>query len=155
MACFAESFSNRKRIMTHMNERANKQMTFMDLQKSEVMQDAAEYSEDRSWRPEVLAGKQAATESKNDFEISEVWHWYHARLKLLGKFSDDQARLYALLNWREPFLKRAIHSARLEVNLIPGDDRARQAHLEYLAAEYLARQVLDIADIPRIEPQAA
>ena len=127
----------------------------MDLLKSEIIQDTAEHSEFQTWQPEVLDGEPAALKQKSDFEISEVWHWYHARLKLLGKLSNTQARLLALLNWREAQLNAAIHAARLEVNRMPGDECARQAHLEYLAAEYLAREALGMASIPTIEPHPA
>ena len=127
----------------------------MDLHKSEIIQDIAEHSEVQTWQPEVLDGELAAPHQKSDFEISEVWHWYHARLKLLGKLNDTQARLLALLNWRDTQLNGAIHAARLEVNRMPGDDCARRAHLEYLAAEYLAQETLGMASIPTTEPHPA
>lgn len=138
-----------------MEKHANKQVNIMEQHKSEIIQDAVDLSEHRPWQPEVLAVEQTAAGSKNDFDVSEVWLWYHARLKLLGKLSNAQARLFALLNWREPELKGAIHAARLEVNRMHGDDCARQAHLEYLAAEHLAREALGIAAIPRVEPRPA
>lgn len=127
----------------------------MDPQKNVNVQDTAEHTEIQGWKPAVLDGEQAARQQKSDFEITEVWQWYHARLKLLGNFSNTQARLLALLNWRDSQVKAAIHAARLEVNQMPGDEYARQAHLEYLAAEYLARATLDLASIPMVEPHPA
>lgn len=127
----------------------------MDPQKNVQVQDTAEHSEFQAWKPALLEGEKTASQQKSDFEIAEVWHWYHARLKLLGKLNNAQARLHAILNWRDPLIKAAIHAARLEVNRMPGDEAARQAHLEYLAAEYLAREALDLASIPTIEPHPA
>lgn len=127
----------------------------MDLHKSKIVQDTAEHSEIQTWQPEVLEGERAAPQQNSDFDISEIWHWYHARLKLLGKLNNAQAHLLALLNWREPQLKGAIHAARLKVNQLPGDECSRRAHLEYLAAEYLACEVLGMASIPTIEPHPA
>ena len=126
----------------------------MDPQLKNV-KDSVDQSESPAWQPEVLDGEHTASLQDSDFEISELWNWYHARLKLLGEIGNSQARLLALLNWRATSVKAAVHAARLEVNKMPGDDAAKQAHLEYLAAEYLAREALDLASVPRIEPHSA
>lgn len=127
----------------------------MDPQKTKLIQDTTELSDDHAWQPEILDGERASDNHHRDYTLSEVWNWYHARLKQLGHLSNTEARLLALLNWRDSSLDAALHTARLEVNQMPGDESDRKAHLEYLAGEYLARETLGMASIPRIEPRPA
>jgi hypothetical protein len=107
--------------------------------------------EETTWRPEVLDGAIEEHELPSDFDLDEVWHWFHSRLKALGHLSHDDARLTALLNWNDITVGEALRTARLHVNQVDEEGEVRQAHLEYLTAEYLARQVLEKESIPAPE----
>lgn len=90
-----------------------------------------------------------------DFDLSEVWQWFHARLKALGGLSHDDARLSAILNWNEETIREALHAARLHYSEWDGEQEALQAQLEYTTAEYLARRVLKEEPIPAPELRPA
>lgn len=104
-----------------------------------------------AWQPEVLAGAAEACDLPADFDLSEVWYWLHSRLRALGELSHDDARLTALLNWNEITVADAVHAARLQNQSADGEEQAVQVHLEFLTAEYLARQVLEDDTIPTPE----
>ena len=104
-------------------------------------------TEDASWRPEVLEGALAAEELPADFDLDEVWYWFHSRLRALGNLSHDDARLTAVLNWNEIMVGDALRTARLSLDQ-QEEGAERQAHLEYLTAEFLTRHVLQEESIP-------
>ena len=112
-------------------------------------------TEDAAWQPEVLDGALDDQDIPSDFDLDEVWRWFHSRLKALGGLSHDDARLTALLNWNEITLGDALRAARLHVNQEDGDWEAMRAHLEYMTSEYLARQVLEKEAIPAPELHSA
>ena len=101
-----------------------------------------------SWQPEVLEGTAGTCDLPADFDLDEVWHWLHSRLKALGNLSHDDAKLTALLHWKEATVCDAVRAARLESKDVDGEGTAMRAHLEFLTAEYLARQILEEEDIP-------
>ena len=104
-----------------------------------------------NWQPEVLAGAAEVRDLPADFDLSEVWYWLHSRLRALGELSHDDARLTALLNWNEVTVADAVHAARLQNKSADGEEQAVQVHLEFLTAEYLARQLLEEDTIPAPE----
>lgn len=104
-----------------------------------------------NWQPEVLAGAAEVRDLPADFDLSEVWYWLHSRLRALGELSHDDARLTALLNWNEFTVADAVHAARLQNKSADGEEQAVQVHLEFLTAEYLARQLLEEDTIPAPE----
>ena len=104
-----------------------------------------------NWQPEVLAGAAEVRDLPADFDLSEVWYWLHSRLRALGELSHDDARLTALLNWNEVTVAAAVHAARLQNKSADGEEQAVQVHLEFLTAEYLARQLLEEDTIPAPE----
>jgi len=112
-------------------------------------------AEEISWRPEVLDGCALAECIPADLDLEEVWYWLHSRLKALGELSHDDARLTALLNWNDVTVSDALHAARLHVNKLDEEEAIRQAHLEFLTAEFLARQILEKEDIPSRELRPA
>lgn len=107
-----------------------------------------------AWRPEVLRGATEAGATA-DFDLAEIWHWFHARLEWLGDLTPDEARLQALLHWREKSITIAVQAARLEANRFPEADDGRRAYLEYLAADCLARFALGRDSLPDLEPHPA
>lgn len=112
-------------------------------------------AEEIAWQPEVLDGCALAESIPADLDLAEVWYWLHSRLKALGELSHDDARLTALLNWNDVTVSDALHAARLHVNKLDEEEAIRQAHLEFLTAEYLARQVLEKEAIPSRELRPA
>lgn len=106
-----------------------------------------------SWKPEVLDSAKSALPA--DFDLSEVWQWFHARLRALGELSHDDARLIALLNWNDRTIRNALHAARLHYGEWNGETDALQTQLEFTTAEYLARQVLIEEPIPAPELRPA
>ena len=105
-------------------------------------------TEDSAWQPEVLNGVQDALDLPSDFDLAEVWYWFHSRLKALGDLNHDDARLTALMNWNGGTVGDALHAARLHVNQLDEESAVRQVHMEFLTAEYLARHVLEKKTIP-------
>ena len=111
--------------------------------------------DEADWQPEVLDGSANHVETPVDLDLAEVWYWFHSRLKALGDLDHDNARLMALLTWNEATVSRAVYAARLEVNQLEDEGVARRSHLEYLAAEYMARLVLKNTAIPAPELRSA
>lgn len=112
-------------------------------------------TEDISWQPEVLDGSALSDGIPADLDLAEVWYWLHARLKALGDMSHDDARLTALLNWNDVTVGDALRAARLHADQEYAENTAHQAHLEFLTAEFLARQVLGEEPIPSPELRPA
>lgn len=108
-----------------------------------------------AWQPEILHTEQQADERLLDHDRTEVWNWLHSRLRALGRLNADQAHLAALLCWKHKAVSSALSAARLAVDQLEHEDGARQVHVEFLAAEYLARQALGLESIPAPEPRAA
>lgn len=106
-----------------------------------------------TWQPLVLDS--ALANLPPDFDLSEVWQWFHARLRALGGLSHDDARLAALLNWNERTIGDALHAARVHKGEWEGEGSAVQAHLEFTTAEYLARRALREEPIPAPELRPA
>lgn len=127
-------------------------MEFLTNKKELVVEGPAE---EIAWQPEVLDGSALAEDIPADLDLSEVWYWLHSRLKALGKLSHDDARLTALLNWNDVTVSDALQSARLHINQLDEEEEIRQAHLEFLTAEFLARQVLEKEPIPSRELRPA
>jgi hypothetical protein len=92
--------------------------------------------------------------SPGDIDLDEVWYWLHARLRALGGLSHGSVRLAALLHWNPPSLGRAMHAARLEIDR-EEEGSTRQVHLEFLTAEFLAREALERQTIPAPELHSA
>jgi hypothetical protein len=107
-----------------------------------------------NWQPELLQGDATPAASPGDLDLHEVWYWLHARLRALGDLNHDTARLVALLHWNPSSLGRAMHAARLEIDR-DEDGGTRQVHLEFLTAEYLAREALERQAIPAPELRSA
>lgn len=107
-----------------------------------------------AWRPAVLDGA-AVAGSPVDFDLAEVWRWFHARLEWVGGLPPDRAHLTALLHWSENNINTAIHAARLEANRFDDVDGGRKAYLEYRAADHLTRLALGTDPLPDLEPHAA
>lgn len=112
-------------------------------------------AEEIAWQPEVLDGSGMAENIPADLDLAEVWYWLHSRLKALGELSHDDARLTALLNWNDVTVSDALQSARLHINQLDEEEEIRQAHLEFLTAEFLARQILEKEPIPSRELRPA
>lgn len=110
-------------------------------------------AETPAWCPEVLDGSELAG-LPSDFDLGEIWRWFHARLEWIGGMTPEQARLTALLYWREGYIATAIQAARLEANRFNDVDGGRKAYLEYLAADHLTQLALDIDSLPDLEPQS-
>ena len=111
-------------------------------------------NESASWQPEVLRGEASPAVAPVDVDLDEVWYWLHARLRALGGLGRDSAHLAALLNWNPTSLGRAMHAARLEIDR-EEEGGTRQVHLEFLTAEYLAREALEQQSIPSPELRTA
>lgn len=107
-----------------------------------------------SWRPELLDGKDSIALAA-DFDLGEIWRWFHARLEWLGGLTPDQAHLTVLLHWQEKSIMTAIQAARLEANRSAEEQGDRQAYLEYLAADFLTQLALDLDPLPDLEPHPA
>jgi len=112
-------------------------------------------TEEIAWRPEVLDGNAISDKVPADLDLDEVWYWLHSRLKALGELTHDDARLTALLNWNDVTVSDALRAARLHVNQLDEEETIRQAHLEYLTAEFLARHILEKESIPSSELRPA
>lgn len=112
-------------------------------------------SEEIAWQPEVLDGAELADGIPADLDLAEVWYWLHARLKALGEMSHDDARLTALLNWNDVTVSDALRAARLHASQEDAENTAHRTHLEFLTAEFLARQVLEEESIPSPELRPA
>ena len=110
--------------------------------------------ETSAWRPKLLDGTTAA-DLPSDFDLDEVWHWFHARLEWIGGMTPEQAHLTALLHWRDRHITTAVQAARLDANQCGDDDGGRKAYLEYLAADYLTQLALGLDTLPELEPQPA
>ena len=123
----------------------------MELHKSHPDQTEKIPVDDAAWQPEVLEGAQEAADLPSDFDLEEVWYWFHSRLKALGHLGHDDARLATLLNWNDVTVGDALHAARLHIDRQSSEGAARQTHLEYLTADYMARQVLEEESIPSPE----
>lgn len=108
-----------------------------------------------SWQPEVLESTSGDSSLPADFDLDGVWHWLHARLRALGNLSYDDARLTALLHWNEITVCNAVHAARLKRKELDYEGSAVQIHLEFLTAEYMARQILEEQEIPSPELHSA
>ena len=121
--------------------------------KTELLEEGP--TEEIAWKPEVLDGSAISENIPADLDLDEVWYWLHSRLKALGELSHDDARLTALLNWNALTVSDALRAARLHVNQLDEEDATRQAHLEYLTAEYLARHILEKESIPSSELRPA
>ena len=111
--------------------------------------------EEVAWLPEVLDGSALTDGTPADLDLAEVWYWLHARLKALGEMSHDDARLTALLNWNDVTVSDALRAARLHADREDAENTAHRAHLEFLTAEFLARQVLGEEAIPSPELRPA
>lgn len=107
-----------------------------------------------SWRLELLDGRDSIAQAA-DFDLGEVWRWFHARLEWLGGMTPDQAHLTALLHWHEKSIMTAIQAARLEANRSADEQGDRQAYLEYLAADFLTQLALGLDPLPDLEPHPA
>lgn len=127
----------------------------MDPQKKQTDKTNEAPTEEIAWRPEVLDGAATSEELPADFDLAEVWYWFHSRLKAMGDLSHDDARLTARLNWSEVTVSDALRAARLHISKLDEEAAVRQAHLEYLTAEFLARQVLEEKSIPAPELRPA
>jgi hypothetical protein len=112
-------------------------------------------AEQIAWQPEVLDGSGLAENIPADLDLAEVWYWLHSRLRALGEMPHDDARLTALLNWNDVTVSDALQAARLHINQLDEEGETRQAHLEFLTAEFLARQVLEKEPIPSRELRPA
>ena len=123
----------------------------MELQKPHTAQTDDSPVEDTAWQPELLEGAQQAADLPSDFDLEEVWYWFHSRLKALGELGHDDARLATLLNWNDVTVGDALRAARLHIDQQSSEGAARQSHLEYLTAEYMARHVLEEESIPSPE----
>lgn len=123
----------------------------MDLPKEKIQTPNEAPAEEIAWQPEILDGAATADQLPADFDLAEVWYWFHSRLKALGGLSHDDARLTARLNWSEGTVSDALRAARLHISQLDEEGAIRQAHLEYLTAEFLARQVLEKESIPAPE----
>lgn len=126
----------------------------MKLQPEHAETQTPNPTEDASWQPEVLDGAPAVRDLPADLDLEEVWYWFHSRLRALGELSHDDARLAAVLNWNEDTVGDALRTARLSIDQ-QEEGAARQAHLEYLTAEFLTRHVLEEESIPSPEPRPA
>lgn len=127
----------------------------MKLHKQETELAEEGPAEEIAWRPEVLDGSALTEDIPADLDLEEVWYWLHSRLRALGEMSRDDARLTALLNWNGMTVSDALHAARLHINRLDEEGETRQAHLEFLTAEFLARQVLEKESIPSRELRPA
>lgn len=110
--------------------------------------------ESPGWRPALL-DRADASGTPADFDLVEVWRWFHARLEWIGGMTTDEAHLTALLFWRERHITTAIQAARLEANRFADVDGGRKVYLEYLAADHLTRLALGLEPLPDLEPHAA
>lgn len=125
----------------------------MDLPEKQALPNDEILTVGLSWQPHVLnSGK---GELPADFDLAEVWQWFHARLRAIGELSHDDARLAALLNWNDRTILVALHAARLHYGEWDGERDALQAQLEFTTAEFLARQALDEEPIPTPEIRSA
>ena len=115
---------------------------------------ASPTNETTPWRPRLL-DRAGAADLPPDFDLDEVWRWFHARLEWIGGMTPEQARLTALLHWRDRHIAIAVHAARLEANRSSDVDGGRKAYLEYLAADHLTQLALDLDPLPELEPQPA
>lgn len=127
----------------------------MEVSKKHKDDRPAELIEVPAWQPEVLEGVSGSCDLPADFDLDEVWHWFHARLKALGELSYDDARLTALLNWNETTVGDALRAARLQDKDLDAEDTAMRAHLEFLTAEFMARHTLEEETIPAPELRPA
>ncbi|MEE4218403.1 MAG: hypothetical protein V2I48_12390 [Xanthomonadales bacterium] len=123
------------------------------IQKTERAEEGP--AEEIAWQPEVLHGPALPEDIPADLDLEEVWYWLHSRLRALGEMSRDDARLTALLNWNGVTVSDALHAARLHINQMDEEGEARQAHLEFLTADFLARQALEKEPIPTRELRPA
>ena len=112
------------------------------------------HAREPAWRPEVLKGATAA-DRPTDFDLAEIWYWFHARLEWLGVLNADQAHLTALLHWRQQSITIALQAARIEAARFSGSDDGRKAFLEYRAADCLARLALELDTLPDLELRPA
>ena len=125
----------------------------MDLPDQKALENDEILAVEPGWHPHVLdSGK---GELPADFDLAEVWQWFHARLRAIGELSHDDARLAALLNWNDRTILVALHAARLHYGEWDGEREALQAQLEFTTAESLARQALDEEPIPTPEIRPA
>jgi hypothetical protein len=111
-------------------------------------------SESPAWHPELLDSA-AAAGLPHDFDLGEIWRWFHARLEWIGGMTPEQAHLTALLHWQSRHIATAIQAARLEANRFNDVDGGRKAYLEYLAADHLTQLALGLDPLPDLEPQPA